>query len=111
MLAYIILILLVKAETEHARSLEPKHAGSSTIIEKEQREASPAPTPWPGMSFFSVYCGPSRDQSENEVTVRCKVSRAVNNLDEKVMVLGNVYEDVVGTSGQVLIPAGSKVVG
>jgi hypothetical protein len=112
MLAYIFLILLVKAEVEHARSLEPKYAGSPTSIEKAPPEAPPAPTPWPGqMSFFSVYCGPSRDQSENEVTVRCRVSRAVNNLDEKVMVLGNVYEDVVGTSGQVLIPAGSKVVG
>jgi hypothetical protein len=112
MLTYVFLILLVKAEAEHARSLEPKHARSPTIIEKAPREVSPAPTPWPGrMSFFSVYCGPNSDQSENEVTVRCKVSRAVNNLDERVMVLGNVYEDVVGTSGQVLIPAGSKVVG
>jgi len=112
MLTYVFLILLVKAEAEHARSLEPKHARSPTIIEKAPREVSPAPTPWPGrMSFFSVYCGPNSDQSENEVTVRCRVSRAVNNLDERVMVLGNVYEDVVGTSGQVLIPAGSKVVG
>jgi hypothetical protein len=111
MLAYVFLILLVKADAEHARSLEPKHAGPPTI-EKAPRKVSPAPTPWPGqMSFFSVYCGPSRDQSENEITVRCKVSRAVNNLNEKVMILGNVYEDVVGTSGQVLIPAGSKVIG
>ncbi len=85
MLTYVFLILLVKAEAEHARSLEPKHAGSPTIIEKAPGEASPAPTPWPGQMSF--------------------------NLDEKVMVLGNVYEDVVGTSGQVLIPAGSKVVG
>ena len=26
-------------------------------------------------------------------------------------ILGNVYEDVVGTAGEVLIPAGSKVIG
>jgi hypothetical protein len=63
------------------------------------------------MSFFSVYCGPGRDQSENEITVSCKVGRAVNNLDEKVIIVGNVYEDVVGTAGHILIPAGSKVIG
>jgi hypothetical protein len=63
------------------------------------------------MSFFSVYCGPDRDQSENEIVVRCKVRRAVNNLEEKVIIVGKISEDVVGTAGQVLIPAGSKVFG
>ena len=112
MLAYVFLILLVKAEAEHARSLELKLASSPVIIEKASREVLLAPTPGPGqMSFFSVYCGPDRDQSENEITVSCKVGRAVNNLDEKVMIVGNVYEDVVGAAGHILIPAGSKVIG
>src|SRR3981189_172129 len=109
MLAYVFLILLAKAED--ARSLELKLASSPPIIEKASRKVLLAPIPGPGqMSFFSVYCGPDRDQSENEITVSCKVGRAVNNLDEKVMIVGNVYEDVVGAAGHLLIPAGFKVV-
>jgi hypothetical protein len=112
MLAYVFLILLVKAQAEHARSLELRLTSQPTPIEKTHREVLPASTPWPGqMSFFSVYCGPERDQSENEIAVRCKVRRAVNNLEEKVIIVGNVSEDVVGTAGQVLIPAGSELVG
>jgi hypothetical protein len=112
MLAYVFFILLVKAEAEHTRSLELKLTSPPTAIEKKPREVLPASTPWPGqMSFFSVYCGSQRDQSENEITVRCKVGRAVNNLEEKIIIVGNVSEDIVGTAGQVLIPAGSKVFG
>jgi hypothetical protein len=112
MLAYVALILLVKAEAEHARSLELKLASSPAIIEKGSREVSMAPFPRPGqMNFFSVYCGSDRDQSENEITVSCQVGRAVNNLDEKVIIVGSVYEDVVGAAGHVLIPTGSKVIG
>ena len=112
MLAYVFLILLVNVEAEHARSLELKLASSPAIIEKASREILVAPTPGPGqMSFFSVYCGPERDQSDHEITVSCKVGRAINNLDEKVMIVGNVYDDVVGAAGDILIPAGSKVIG
>lgn len=112
MLAYFFVILLVKAEAEHARSIALKLASPPRIVEKVSPAVPPAPTPWPGqMSFFSVYCGPYRDRSENEIVVRCMVGRAINNLDEKVTILGNVYEDVVGTAGEVLIPAGSKVIG
>jgi hypothetical protein len=112
MLAYVFLILLVKVEAEHARSLEPRLTSPPTAIEKTPREMLPASTPWPGqMSFFSVYCGQERGQSEKEVTVRCRVRRAVNNLEAKVIIVGNVSEDVVGTAGQVLIPAGCEVCG
>jgi hypothetical protein len=111
MLGYIFLILLTRAETEHARSLELKLASSPTIVENASRELPPPPTPRPGqMSFFSVYSGSAGDQSD-EITVSCKVGRALNNLDEKVMIVGSVYEDVVGSAGHVLIPAGSKVIG
>jgi hypothetical protein len=112
MLAYVFLILVVNAEADHARSLALKFASSPAIIEKASREKSVALLPGSGqMSFFSVYCGPERDQSDNEITVSCKVGRAINNLDEKVMIVGNVYDDVVGAAGHILIPAGSKVIG
>ena len=112
MLAHVFLILLVNAEAEHARSLALKLASSPAIIEKASREILVAPTPGPGqMSFFSVYCGPERDQSDYEITVSCKVGRAINNLDKKVMIVGNVYDDVIGAAGDILIPAGSKVIG
>jgi hypothetical protein len=112
MLAYVFFILLVKAEAEYARSLEPELTSPPTAAGKTSGEVLPASTPWPGqMSFFSVYCGPQRDQFGNEIAVRCQVGRAVNNLEEKIIILGNVSEDVVGTAGQVLIPAGSKVFG
>jgi hypothetical protein len=110
MLAYLFLILLVNAQAEHARSLVLKLASSPANVEKASREILVAPTPGSGqMSFFSVYCGPERE--DNEITVSCKVGRAINNLDEKVMIVGNVYDDVVGAAGDILIPAGSKVIG
>jgi hypothetical protein len=112
MLAYVFLILLVRAEAEHARSFAVRLPSLPTSIEKIPRGALPASTPRRGqMSFFSVYCGPERDLPDNEIAVRCKVRRAVNNLEEKVIIVGNVFEDVVGTAGKVLIPAGSKVFG
>jgi hypothetical protein len=112
MLACVFIVLLVKAEAEHAQSLELRLPSVPTAIERTPRDALPASTPWPGqMIFFSVYCSPERDQSENEISVRCKVRRAVNNLEEKVAIVGNVSEDVLGTAGQVLIPAGSEVFG
>jgi hypothetical protein len=112
MLAYVFLILLVKAEAEHARAVGSKFVNPPRIVEKTPRVVSPAPSPSSGqMSFFSVYCGPGRGQSESEIIVHCKVGRAINNLDERITILGNVYEDVVGTAGQILIPAGSKVSG
>jgi hypothetical protein len=112
MFAYVFLILLVKAESEHAHWLGLRLASAPTAIERTPRDGLPASTPWPGqMTFFSVYCGPERDQSENEIAVRCKVRRAVNNLEEKIIIVGSVSEDVLGTAGQVLIPAGSEVFG
>jgi hypothetical protein len=112
MLAYVFLVLLVKAEAERARSLELSFPSLPTAIEKMPRDASPASTPWPGqMSFFSVYCGPAGDQSEKEIVVRCRVRRAVNNLEERIIIAGNVSEDIIGAAGQVLIPAGSEVFG
>jgi hypothetical protein len=112
MLAYLFLVLLVKAEAERVHSIGLNRARSSQTVEQTPHMLLPASTPWPGqMNFFSVYCDPARDRPENRAIVRCKVGRAINNLDEKVVISGNVYEDVVGAGGQVLIPAGSKLVG
>ncbi len=112
MLAYLFLILILKAETEHARSFALRAQSPPKIVGNAPRAALPTPTPWPGqMSFFSVYCGSGADQPENETVVHCKLGRAVNNLDERVTITGSVYQDVLGTAGQVLIPAGSKVIG
>jgi hypothetical protein len=112
MLVYVFLILLMKAEAEHARTINLRLAGEPRTIEKSPPALSPAPTPRPGqMSFFSVYCGPGVDRSENHIVVRCKVARAINNLDEKVTIVGSVYEDVLSSAGQVLIPTGCKVIG
>ncbi|HZC34348.1 MAG TPA: hypothetical protein VE242_01975 [Chthoniobacterales bacterium] len=110
MLVYLFLILLLKAEAEHVRTMNLSSAGQPTVVRSPA--VLPEPTPRAGqMSFFSVYCGPSVDQSENQIVVRCKVRRAINNLDEKVAIVGSVYEDVLSTAGRVLIPAGSKVTG
>lgn len=112
MLAYLFFILLVKTEAERARSLGFRPASPPMLVEQAPRVVSAVRTPSPGqMSFFSVYCGPGKDQSQTDMVVRCKVGRAINNLDQKVIIVGNVYEDVVGAAGQILIPAGSKVVG
>jgi hypothetical protein len=112
MLVYVFLILLIKAEAEHARTINLRLASEPRVVQKSPPPVSPTPTPWPGqMSFFSVYCGPSVDRSERRIVVRCKVGRAINNLDEKVTIVGSVYRDVLGTAGQVLIPAGSRVIG
>jgi hypothetical protein len=112
MLAYLFLALLVKAEAEHARLLGTAPARRPPALVETPRVPQPVSTPWPGqMSFFSVYCGPTRDRLEEETIVTCRLRRAINNLDQKVVITGEVYQDVIDGAGRVLVPAGSKLVG
>jgi hypothetical protein len=110
MLFYVFFILLVRAEVEHIRSVGSKI--TKPPIEQGPHVGSSTPIPQPeGMTFFSVYCPTGQDQPEGKTVVCCKVGRAINNLEAKISILGSVSEDVVGTAGQILIPAGSKVIG
>jgi hypothetical protein len=112
MLAYLFFALLVKGEAEHLRSSRLRPDSTPPVVIDEPRALLPASTPWPGqMTFFSVYCRPADDQSAEQAIVRCRVRRALNNLDHKVVIVGEVREDVVDTAGRVLIPAGSKLIG
>jgi hypothetical protein len=110
MLFYVFFILAVRAQVEHVRSVGSKIA--KPPIEQGSRMRSSTPIPHPErMTFFSVYCPTGQDQSTDETVVCCKVGRAINNLEAKISILGSVSEDVFGASGQILIPAGSKVIG
>jgi hypothetical protein len=112
MLAYLFLALLVKTEAERVRTLGLRPAGSPSAIVTTARISRPQSTPWPGqMSFFSVYCGPTKARSEEDTVVCCRARRAINNLEERVVVTGDVSEDVVDNAGRVLIPVGSKLTG
>jgi hypothetical protein len=61
-------------------------------------------------SFFSVY-SPVAEPSETQVTVHCKTLRDVNNLEQRITIIGNVQEDLVSSVGKIIVPAGTKVVG
>jgi hypothetical protein len=61
-------------------------------------------------SFFSVY-SPVAEPSEKQVTVHCKTLRDVNNLEQRITIVGNVQEVLVSSVGKITVPAGTKVIG
>jgi hypothetical protein len=62
-------------------------------------------------SFFSVYSPGAEAANESQVTVHCKTLRDVNNLEERITIVGNVQEDLVSSVGKIIVPAGTKVIG
>jgi len=61
-------------------------------------------------SFFSVY-SPAAATSDSQVTVHCKTLRDINNLEERITIVGKVQEDLVSSVGKIIVPAGTKVIG
>ena len=59
--------------------------------------------------MYSVYAGP--EAGEQKFKVRCKTARAINNMDIYIPIEAIADEDVVDRAGQILIPAGTKIIG
>lgn len=61
--------------------------------------------------MFSVYAGTTGQDQQRQLNLRCRLDHAVSNLEPAILVTGIISEDVLGSNGGILIPAGSKVVG
>jgi hypothetical protein len=85
-----------------------KRGAAAEIPQRIRPEATPALRPGQ-MSMFSAYVPP--DSQEEKCRIRCKTDRSLNNIDIHIPIEVVVEEDVVGQSGKILIPAGTKVVG
>jgi len=103
MLPYLFLILLIDAKAAAAGQHPTWHSLSLS--------RTVASTPFSGQaSFFSAYSSPDESR-EKEVTVRCKLSRSVSNLEPSITIVGVVQQDLVSSDGKIIVPAGSKVIG
>ena len=101
MLPYLFLVLFLNAKVaalDHANSAHPPVTAKAIA-------ATPAQP-----SFFSAYA-PGTEPNETQVTVHCKTLRDVNNLNERITIVGNVQEDLVSSVGKIIVPAGTKVIG
>src|SRR5215471_4975199 len=100
--------LFLKAQTSPPRQL----AIQRPVLPADLRDPGRQPAPSPGkMSMFSVHVAPGREKSIQMLRVRCKIGRALNGSDRRIMIDGVVQEDVVSSAGKILIPAGSTVIG
>ena len=65
------------------------------------------------MTMFSSYADTdaASDRQANELRIRCKTIRGLSNIEPFVPIEAIVLQDVVGGAGNVLIPAGSKLIG
>jgi hypothetical protein len=73
-------------------------------------------SPAPGaakMTMFSsyAYTDAASDRQANELRVRCKTIRGLCNIEPFVPIEAIVLQDVVSRAGNILIPAGSKLIG
>jgi hypothetical protein len=103
MLPYIFLILLVNAKVA---GLDHTFGSHSFASAKPTGTATLPAQP----SFFSVY-SPVTEPSETQATVHCKTLREINNLDQRITIVGNVQDDLVSSAGKIIVPAGTKVIG
>ena len=112
---YLFAFLLVKSPSLFLKTeFPPPHqlADQRPMLPADLPDPGQQSTPLPGnMSMFSVYVSPARQRSVQMLRVRCKIGRALNGSDQRIMIDGVVQEDVVGSAGEILIPAGSTVVG
>ena len=103
MLPYLFLILFVNAKVAAIDHVNNSHsAGSAKATGMGASAAQP--------SFFSAY-SPATETNESLVTVHCKTLRDINNLNERITIVGNVQEDLVSSVGKIIVPAGTKVIG
>jgi hypothetical protein len=103
MLPYLFLVLFINAKVA---ALD--HSAGQHSLASAKATGSGAPTAQP--SFFSVY-NPVTETSETQVIVHCKTLRDINNLEQRITIVGNVQEDLVSSVGKIIVPAGTKVIG
>jgi hypothetical protein len=104
MLPYLFLVLFINAKVAALDHLAGQHSLAST---KPTGLALPVGQP----SFFSVYSPAAEATNESQVTVHCKTLRDINNLEERITIVGNVQADIVSSVGKIIVPAGTKVIG
>jgi hypothetical protein len=104
MLPYLFLVLFINAKVAALDHAASQHSLAST---KPTGLSASVGQP----SFFSVYSPAAEAVNESQVTVHCKTLRDVNNLDERITIVGNVQEDLVSSAGKIIVPAGTKVIG
>ena len=100
--------LFLKAQTPPPRQPAAQRPMRPADLLDPGRKSGPLPGK---MSMFSVHVAPDREKSTQMLRVRCKIGRAPNGSDRRIMIDGVVQEDVVSSAGKILIPAGSTVVG
>ena len=108
---FLILWVLAQSQVSIRMAGETDRQRKQIVAERAQ-QSSPQPTPAlrsGEMSMFSEYVTLQTD--EEEVKVRCKTERSVNNVDIYIPIEAVAEEDVVGRAGKILIPAGTKVIG
>jgi len=103
MLPYLLLVLLVNAKVA---ALDHTSGSHSFALTKPIGAATLTAQP----SFFSVY-SPVTEPSETQATVHCKTLREINNLDQRITIVGIVQDDLVSSAGKIIVPAGTKVIG
>jgi hypothetical protein len=104
MLPYLFLVLFINAKVAGLDHVAGQHSLVST---KPTGLAVPIGQP----SFFSVYSPTVEAANQSQITVHCKTLRDVNNLEERITIVGNVQEDLVSSVGKIIVPAGTKVIG
>jgi hypothetical protein len=104
-------ILWILAQSQTSARLAGQMGAKRLVAEPAPRHSSQAvPTPRPGeMSMFSAYVAPESDQQKFKI--RCKTERSISNIESYIPIEALAEEDVVGRSGQILIPAGTKIIG
>ena len=103
MLPYLFFVLFINAKVAAFDHSTGPHSLASV---KGTGLGAPIAQP----SFFSVY-SPVTETSETQVTVHCKTLRDINNLEQRITIVGNVQEDLVSSVGKIIVPAGTKVIG
>jgi hypothetical protein len=104
MLPYLFLVLFINAKVaalDHSAAQHPAASAKPTGIGASIAQPS----------FFSTYSPAAEAANDSQVTVHCKTLRDVNNLDERITIVGNVQEDLVSSVGKIIVPAGTKVIG
>jgi hypothetical protein len=103
MLPYLFFVLFVNAKVAALDHSAGQHSLASA-------KATGAGVPVTQPSFFSAY-NPVTETSETQVAVHCKTLRDINNLEQRITIVGNVQEDLVSSVGKIIVPAGTKVIG
>src|SRR5260370_7988181 len=102
MLPYLFLILFINAKVaaiDHANNSRP--SASTKVTGSGGTPAQP--------SFFSAY-SPGAETNESQVTVHCKTLRDINNLNERITIVGNVQEDLVTSVVKIIVPPHTNVI-